>query len=141
MKTHVYRGATMALYASFLVLVGIPLLALTVDVTRAYLWNARLRNATAAGCESYVRSLDTQKFVENGETQLLPEATGNAYEVFSQSAPQGSTLEIVPIVKNGRAVAYCTGKNSLRAIIPIMPVYNLRSDAAAKADFATTRNW
>jgi hypothetical protein len=141
MKAHGFHGVSMALYASFLALVGVPLLALTVDVTRAYLANTRLRNATSTGCESYVRSLDTKKFVEKGETDFSSQAGGNALEVFAQSAPPGSSLEIVPTVKNGRAVAICTGKNALRPIIPILPVYNLSSQAAAKADFATTKNW
>jgi hypothetical protein len=131
----------MALYASFLVLVGVPLLALTVDVTRGYFFNVRLRNATSSACESYVRSLNTSLFVEKGETDLSPEAMGNAYEVFAQSAPGGSSLEIVPTLKNGRVVALCTGRNSMRPIIFILPSYNLSSSAAAKADFATTRNW
>jgi Flp pilus assembly protein TadG len=141
MKAPACRGATMALYAAFLALVGIPLMALTVDVTRVYLANVRLRNATAAGCEAYVRSLDTKKFIEKGETDFSSDAAGNAYEVFGQSAPQGSTLEVVPTVKNGRAVALCTGKNSLRPIVFLLPSYKLSSKAAAKADFATTRNW
>jgi hypothetical protein len=131
----------MALYASFIVLVGIPLLALTVDIARGYSFNVRLRNATSAACESYVRSLDTKKFVETGETDLSSEAMGNAYVVFAQSAPRGSSIEVVPTIKNNRVVALCTGRNSLRPIIFILPSYELKSTAAAKADFATTKNW
>jgi Flp pilus assembly protein TadG len=141
MKAHAFRGATMALYAVFLVVVGIPLLALTVDVTHVYSANVRLRNATAAGCEAYARSLDTKIFVETGETKISPDAAGNAYQVFTPSAPQGSTLEITATIKNNRVVAMCVGRNSLRPLIPLFPVYNLSSKAASKADFATTKNW
>jgi hypothetical protein len=141
MKVHRTNGATMALYASFLVLVGIPLLALTVDVTRAYLAVARLRGATEAGCLSYVRSVNTKKFIQDGETALSGFSVGSAYEVFVPFAPKGSTLEIVPTIKDERVVALCTGRYSLDAIIPLIPSYQITSTSAAKADFATTKNW
>lgn len=141
MKLHRSNGATMALYASFLVLVGIPLLALTVDVTRAYLAAARLRGATEAGCLAYVRSLETSRFIQEGETALSGSAAGSAHEVFIPFAPKGSTLEIAPSGKDGRVVALCTGRYSLYAIIPLIPSYQVTSLSAAKADFATTKDW
>lgn len=131
----------MALYASFLVLVGIPLLALTVDVTRAYLAAARLRGATEAGCLAYVRSLEASKFMESGETDISGSAAGNAYEVFVPFAPAGSTLEVAAQEKDGRVVAQCTGNYNLDAIIPLIPSYKISSNSAAKADFATVRTW
>jgi hypothetical protein len=141
MKIHHATGATMALYASFLVLVGLPLLALTVDVTRAFLAAARLRGATEAGCLSYVRSLNTKKFIQDGETLLSGSATGKAYEVFVPFAPKGSTLEVIPTTKDDRVVALCTGRFSLNAIIPLIPVFQITATSAAKADFTTTNTW
>jgi hypothetical protein len=135
------RGSTMALYASFLVLVGLPLLGLTVDVSRAYLAAVRLSGATEAGCLAYVRSLDTGKFTGDGETVLSGSAAGNAYQVFLPSAPEGSRLEIAAAEKDGRIVASCTGRNDFHSLIPLIPVYNISSRSAAKADFATTTNW
>ncbi|MBN1439697.1 MAG: hypothetical protein JW929_09830 [Anaerolineales bacterium] len=135
------RGATLALYAAFLVLVGLPLMALTVDASRAYLANVRLRGATQAGCLAYVRSLDAAHFIDTGETRLSGSAAGNAYQVFLPSAPRGATLEIVPMEKDGRVVALCTGKLEFHGIIPVVSVFHLKSEAAAKADFATARNW
>ena len=141
MRMNRMHGASMALYASFLVLVGIPLLALTVDVTSAYLAAVRLRGATQAGCLAYVRSLDTKKFIDDGETVLSGSAAGNAYEVFLPFAPEGSILEVVPMTKDDRVVAQCTGRYELDAIIPLIPSYEITSTSAAKADFATTKNW
>lgn len=141
MRIHRKNGATMALYAAFLVLVGLPLLALTVDVSRAFLAAARLRGATEAGCLSYVRSLDTKKFIQNGETFLSGSSVGKAYEVFAPFAPQGSSLEVVPTTKDDRVVALCTGRYNLDAIIPLIPAYQITATSAAKADFATTKTW
>lgn len=141
MPNHRLRGGSLALYAAFLVVAGLPLLALTVDVGRAFAANARLRGATEAGCLAYVRSLDTRKFIEEGKTELTPSAGGNANQVFVPFAPKGSTLEISSQIKDGRVVALCVGRYSLRGLIPLIPAYELTSRSAAKADFATTRNW
>ncbi|MBN1438041.1 MAG: hypothetical protein JW929_01420 [Anaerolineales bacterium] len=134
-------GATMALYAAFLVLVGLPLLALTVDVTRAYLASAQLRGATTAGCLAYVRSLEMKRFIDEGETVVSGDAAGNAYQVFGPSAPEGAVLEVAPDERDGRVVALCTGRYNLDVIIPLIPDFEIRAEAAAKADFATTENW
>jgi Flp pilus assembly protein TadG len=141
MRGPVFRGGTMALYAIFIGTVGLGLLALTVDVGRLYSAKARLMSATEAACSAYVRSLDTKWFMDRGKTRLSPSAAGNAYEVFVPSAPEGATLQLSSQVRDDRVVAVCTGRYETRPIIGIVPMYEIEARSAAKADFATTRNW
>jgi len=71
----------MALYAAFLVTVGLPLLALGVDVSRVELMRVKLRNATEAACQAYANSLDIQAFQLRNELKFT-DGYKNAQNVF-----------------------------------------------------------
>ena len=47
-----YNGATMALYAMFIAFVGVPLLGVTVDISRVWVKKAELSNAVEAACSA-----------------------------------------------------------------------------------------
>jgi hypothetical protein len=104
------RGSTMALYATFLALVGIPLLALNVDVARVYVAKARLRSATQAACQAYGGMLDLESFRESGKWQFRGDAMAMAYRIFYQSSPTGASVGITVTEK------YIGTKNHLLAL-------------------------
>jgi hypothetical protein len=75
-------GSTMALYATFLALVGIPLLALNIDVARVYVGKARLRSATQAACQAYSTMLDYKNFQTSDTWGFESNAMSEANRVF-----------------------------------------------------------
>ncbi len=81
----------MALYAAFLVTVGLPLMAVGADVSRYYLTQVQLRNATEAACEAYANSLDIQKFRDSNELVFTKGRT-NANLVFHSVLGDNATF-------------------------------------------------
>jgi hypothetical protein len=136
----------MALYATFLVLVGIPLLALNIDVARVYVAKARLRNATQAACQAYGGMLDYEYFRTFGGWRFKSGAMGIAYNVFFSSMRSGS-ISINAVQKNVGSVnqyylVECRGSSIVSPILWVgVSFYNQTQYAQVKAKFSTTENW
>jgi hypothetical protein len=137
-----WRGNTMAFYAMFLATVGLPLMAVTVDVSRAYLMNVRLRSATEAGCEAYANSLDVKAFKTstNGELKFK-NAIGNAYLAFHGSMPSSAGFTAYEVRQSGAnskiVEIKCTGFVALRPLVPLIRDYNISAASSAKTKFST----
>jgi hypothetical protein len=140
------RGSTMALYATFLAMVGVPLLALNIDVARVYVAKARLRNATQAACQAYGSMLDYQYFRENGQWRFKGDAMGMAYNVFFRSMRSGS-ISINAVQKNvGSKDQYylveCRGSSIVSPLMWVgVSFYNQTQYVQVKAKYSTTENW
>jgi hypothetical protein len=139
------KGNTMALYACFIALVGVPLMMMCGDVTRAYAARIRLVNATEAACEAYANTLDVENFQETLETRVDDKALGIAWTFFAQGAPRGAyisfTNRTMPSEKNAGKeilVAQCRGGYVLKGIFQD---YGMSHFASAQSRFGTTRNW
>ncbi len=143
-----YSGSTMALYATFLALVGIPLLALNIDVARVYVNRARLRSATQAACQAYGTMLDYKFFRDSNRWKFDSTAMSTAYKTFYQSVPSGGSVSITAVEKYSNDpnqhifVVECRGR---LIVSPIMWVgvsfYNLTQLVQVKVKFATADNW
>lgn len=148
MRRKVLHANTMALYAAFLVTVGIPLLAMGVDASRVQLINVRLRNATQAACQAYANSLDIRAFQFNDELKFT-EGRNNANRVFfgamgstasffaSENRKTGTGYDIGGGRKVEIVVIRCFGSSVVDAVVPFFGDYTVTASASAKTKFST----
>jgi hypothetical protein len=140
------NGSTMALYATFLALVGIPLLALNIDVARVYVGKARLRSATQAACQAYGTMLDYKAFQYDEVWKFKETAMQEAYTAFYLALPSGGSISITATEKssglNHIYLVECRGRLIVSALLWVgRSYYNLNQYAQVKVKFATTENW
>jgi hypothetical protein len=139
------RGSTMALYATFLALVGIPLLALNIDVARVYVAKARLRSATQAACQAYGSMLDTEFFQGSNLWRFKSNAMGVANTVFFSTMGSGSINITASLKGSGDNQVYIVDCRGDYVVSPIMWVgvsyYKQTQYAQVKVKFSTTSNW
>jgi hypothetical protein len=147
-----FRANTMALYAAFLVTVGLPLMALGVDVSRVELMRVKLRSATTAACQAYANSLDPQVFIFEDRiefSQKYPTANdvfnfamGNS-GTFGAVVERNSAADVVIDAKTGttveKVVIRCFGNGFIRAMIPFLGNYGVSETATVKTKFSTAK--
>jgi hypothetical protein len=139
------KGNSMALYAGFLAIVGVPLLTLTGDVTRAWASYIKLTNATEAACNAYANTLDIEHFQKTEETRAGPKALSMAYQSFFGGAPSGASVFITSGAEESTKnpgkyflVARCTGRYSFAGFFR---PYSMTHFSMAQARFGTIENW
>jgi hypothetical protein len=136
----------MALYAIFLAMVGVPLLALNIDVARVYVAKARLRSATQAACQAYGSMLDYDYFRVFGGWRFKGNAMGMAYNVFFTSMRSGS-ISINAVQKNVGTddqfyLVECRGSSIVSPLMWVgVSFYNQTQYVQVKTKFSTTTNW
>jgi hypothetical protein len=131
----------MALYAMFLVTVGVPLLAVGVDVARVKYTGLQLANATQAACQAYANSLDIKTFRETKELKFT-NGYWNAYNnVFRRMMPGTATFFPAEIRRSDAGIdkieIVCMGSADIRPIIPLVGNYHVSASASAKTKFST----
>ncbi len=136
----------MALYAMFIGLVGMPLLAATVDVTRVWLKKAQLANAVEAACSAYANTPDKRVFKNTGVFLLGGEAREEGYRFFSYNIPEGGELtEMTYFPSNQNDYTYiarCSGHMSVRPIIFAgIASFELVKTVTVKVKYATIGRW
>jgi hypothetical protein len=136
------RGNTMALYAAFILLVGVPLMALTWDIGRLRAAKAKLYNAAEAGCAAFVNTLDADTWIlsKGSQPQFSPNARTAALSVFYASAPPGSILFITPSIGPGMLMkAQCTATTTIHPFIDVgLGNYSATVYADAKAEWVSS---
>jgi hypothetical protein len=143
-RTH---GSAMALYTAFLGLVVLPLLLISVDMTRMMVRKVRLANAVDAACTAFIH---TPNLVELKQGRLLlgGEAWTAANTVFLYNMSASARLTRLSyrlegsILIDATVVAECGGEADYW---PMMfgghVVYQLRHSTSAKAKLAGSSNW
>jgi hypothetical protein len=136
----------MAFYAAFLVTVGMPLMALTVDASRVMVMKVRLREATQAACQAYGTMLDYKAFQYNEVWKFKNTAMQEAYRAFYLALPSGGSISISATEKSSGIdhiyVVECRGRLIVSALLRVgRSYYNLNQYAQVKVKFATTENW
>ncbi len=133
------RGNTMALYAAFILFVGVPLMALTWDISRLRAARAKLTSATEAGCAAFVNLVDADAWITGGPQQFSPNARTAALGAFYATAPPGSTLFITPSIGPGMLMkAQCTGFTMVHPFIDVgLGDYSATVYADAKAEWVS----
>ncbi len=124
------RGSSYAWFAVLLVFVGIPLMSLSIDVTRMMYVRGHLQTANDAACQSAADALDVPYFISTNQKRI------NAGLANSQAAREfSSTLEDatrVRFVVTGLAIdfpaptfAHCIASATVDHIIPMTPPMNI----------------
>jgi hypothetical protein len=134
------RGTTMALYAAFILFVGVPLMALTWDIGRLRAAKTKLSNAAEAGCAAYVNLVDADSWIfTQGAPKFAPNAATVALSVFYASAPPGSILFITPSIGPGNLMkAQCTANTTVHPFIDLgLGDYSATVYADAKAEWVS----
>jgi hypothetical protein len=129
----------MALYAAFILFVGVPLMALTWDIGRLRAAKAKLSVAAEAGCAAFVSLPNADAWITGGESQFNPNAATAALGVFYNSAPPGSTLFITPTIGPGFLMkAHCTATTTLHPFIDLgLGDYSATVYADAKSEWVS----
>jgi hypothetical protein len=135
----------MALYASFLALVGVPLMMLCVDVARAYIARVRLVNATEAACTAYAHTLDIEEFKIFGRTKPATNALSEGWYIFTVAAPAGAsfspsakTLKNIDNPSQELLEVKCRSSYTFHGIFRD---YGMSHFSMAEARFAFSENW
>jgi hypothetical protein len=143
-----FRGATMALYAMFIGFVGVPLLGVTVDLTRVWVTKAELTNAVEAACSAYANTPDVDAFMEGKGVNLGPKARSEGYRLFGYNNPKGGSLTNMSFVVNEEPAGFtlvaatCSGTATVRPMIFAGVVsFNVVKTVTVKAKFGTSTNW
>lgn len=118
-------GYSMAMYAILLAVVGIPLMSLSIDITRLMYARTHLQAAVDAACEAGAQALDVPTFLQKGVQQIdYGVATQNAVREFTStvSSPalirEGAHLTNIWLVSP--TALGCTGFVRVDPIIPLL---------------------
>jgi hypothetical protein len=146
MRRRKARGVSMALYAAFIGLVGVPLLAATVDVTRVWITKAELANAVEAACSAYANSPDKHIFKQTGKFVLGGEAQAEGYRFFGYNIPEGgeiTEMTYYPSNQNDYTyIARCSGHASVQPMIFAgVASFELVKTVTVKVKFASPYQW
>jgi uncharacterized membrane protein len=116
----------MALYAILLAVVGIPLMSLSIDITRLMYARTHLQAAVDAACEAGAQALDVPTFMQTGVRQIdYGIAVRNASREFHStvSSPtlmrEGAHLTSVWLVSP--TSLGCTGTVQVAPMVPLLP--------------------
>ncbi len=131
MRTFIKRsepGFSMALYTVLLVLVGLPLMSLSIDITRLMYARTHLQAAVDAACEAGAQALDVPTFIEQGIRQIdYAQAVANATREFRSTVSSTSLMrggaQLTNVYLVNVTTLGCAGSVSLSPIIPLLPEY------------------
>jgi hypothetical protein len=130
------RGSTMAFYAMFILMVGVPLMALTLDIGRVRRATVKLGNATEAACAAYANMMDVAAW-QNGVHQFAPGAEAHARSFFYWSAPPNAGIGFTPIIVEGHPMQVQCRASAF--VVPFIDLglgnYSVSVTADAKADW------
>ncbi len=91
------RAYAMPFYAIVLATVALPLLVLSVDVTRYFYLRTHLQSALDAACEGGAQALDLPHFRSTGEGRInLSQASGYAGREFAASTVENGITKYSP---------------------------------------------
>jgi hypothetical protein len=137
----------MGLYAMFIVSVGVPLLAATVDISRLWLKRAQLTTAVESACSAYANSANLQTLMDTGTIKLEEDARREGYRLFSYNMPSGGELTgmtYTTSVELGYPVitAVCTGRASIRPLVLVGAVsYDIEKSVTVKIKLGSSNTW
>ncbi len=128
------RGYSMAWWAVILATVFVPLLALSIDITRLLYVRTRLQTALDAACEAAANTADVRAFREAGVWRIDPGPAGaNAAYAFWNTAAEAGIVRFRPALTGlgiQGDVAVCRAEAEVQSFI--LPT-TLRARAEAEA--------
>lgn len=121
-----YRGYSMALYAVILATVGIPLMSLSVDITRLMYARTHLQAAVDAACEAGAQALDVPTFQTTGVRQIdyalaLSYALREFHTTVSSTSLMRSGAHLSAVQLVSPTVLSCSGTVQVDPMVPLLP--------------------
>ncbi len=120
-------GSVMAWWAVTLSLIVLPLMALTIDATRALYVDTHLQTAVDAACEAGASALDISAFKLSG-TQRIDKSLAASYAVREFNATVsdsggyfGYNPHISKLILLSPTVIYCEGAAGIDSVIQFGP--------------------
>jgi hypothetical protein len=119
------RADAYAWAAALIVLVGIPLMSLSIDVVRLMYVRGHLHTATDAACQAAADALDVPLFLQTGTRRIQPGlARSQAGAVFYATLADADLVQYSPSVSVGfpaERLARCQATASVARLIPLTP--------------------
>ena len=137
MKQPSNQGSAYAWFAVLMVFVAIPLMSLSIDVTRMMYVRGHLQTANDAACQSAADALDVPYYISTGHKRI------NAGRANSQAAREFSATLVdatkVRFVIKGLAInfpaptfAHCVASATVEHIIPMTPPMNITLETTSE---------
>jgi hypothetical protein len=90
-------GQIMPLFLVVMLLGAIPLMALTLDATRAMYVHIHLQTAADAACEAAVQELDVPYYISTDQARVdLARGRGNAHREFNNTVIEHGIVQYAP---------------------------------------------
>jgi uncharacterized membrane protein len=120
-----FPGYSMALYAVLLAVVGIPLMSLSIDITRLMYARTHLQAAVDAACEAGAQALDVPTFLQTGLRQIdYGVAVGNAsrefYSTVSSTSLMREGAHLTGVWLVSPTSLECTGVVQVSPMVPLL---------------------
>jgi len=129
------RGYAMAWWAVILATVFVPLLALSIDITRLLYVRTRLQTALDAACEAAANTADIRAFRESGVRRIDPGPAGaNALYAFHNTAAEAGIVRFRPALTRLQIAgdtASCGAEAEVESFILPMPL-RARAEAVSQ---------
>lgn len=123
------RADAYAWTAVLILLVGIPLMSLSIDITRLMYVRGHLHTATDAACQAAADALDVPLFRNTGARRIQPGlARSQAGVVFQSALRDADMVGYSPTISVGfpnQTTARCQGTASVGRLIPMTPEMNV----------------
>jgi hypothetical protein len=121
-------GQILPLFVVILSLAVIPLMALTLDATRAMYVHIHLQTAVDAACEAAVQELDVPYYISTGQARVdMARGRGNAYREFNNTVVEHGIVQYSPALYSvylvSPTIAGCIASAQVERFIPFGPPF------------------
>jgi len=125
------RGNAMAWMAIVMVFLMVPLMGITMDVTRAMYVRTHLQAANDAGCQAAADSMRVPLFLDTGVQEINASLMyGRAGQIFNVTLQDSNKVRFIPALSLRLLTptsVECTATASVDRLIPsVVPEINLR---------------
>jgi len=127
----------MALTAMLMLVVGLPLLTLSVEIVRMLFVDVHLQAAVDAACAAASQAVDITHFIQTGEVVIDPDlASGYAEYEFNSSVVNAGINYYSPSLSGfsiSGTTVFCDGSAVMTWMLPGIASVDLSASSAAEA--------
>lgn len=132
------RGYVMAYMVMLLTLVALPMLILSVEITRAMYVEVQLQAAVDAACDAAIQAVDVPFFIHNGVLQLDQGAAASyAAREFNATVMRHNINNYSPALSSlsftSADSVQCSGTATMGWFLPGIPSLTLSAASVAQA--------
>jgi len=132
------EGYVMPYSAVLILLVGMPMMILSVEITRAMYVNVNIQTAVDAACAAAAQAVDVDHFITTGEVVIISSWAGSyAQRDFDATIANANIQNYSPSltgvsIMNGSQV-FCTANATLNWLLPGVPAISIDVASASEA--------